>query len=183
MAHQLTEARPAFLSTLPAGRRERRIALIVVVVSVLIFAALAPFARVQLAPVWAFIPAYQSALAVNDLITAVLLLGQFGLLRSRGLLVLAGAYLFAAFIAIAHALTFPGLFSPGGLLGSGPQSTAWLYMFWHGVFPLCVIVYAILEGRDRDPIATPRVGIAMLSAVAVALVATCALTSLATAGR
>ena len=183
MAHQLTEARPAFLSTLPAGRRERLIALIVLVVSVLIFAALAPFARVQLAPVWAFIPAYQSALAVNDLITAVLLLGQFGLLRSRGLLVLAGAYLFAAFIAIAHALTFPGLFSPGGLLGSGPQSTAWLYMFWHGVFPLCVIVYAILEGRDRDPIGTPRVGIAMLSAVAVALVATCALTYLATAGQ
>lgn len=181
MAHHLTEARPAFLSTLPAGPRERRIALAVAAVSVLVFVALTPFAKVRLAPVWAFIPAYQSALAVNDLITAVLLLGQFGLLRSRGLLVLAGGYLFAAFIAIAHALTFPGLFSPDGLLGAGPQSTAWLYMFWHGMFPLCVIVYAILEGRDRDPIAASKVGIAVMAAVAGALVATCAFTYLATA--
>jgi len=183
MSHQMTEARPAFLSTLQAGPRERRIALAVVAMSILIFAAIAPYAKVRLAPVWAFIPTYQSALVVNDLITAVLLFGQFGLLRSRGLLVLAGAYLFTALIAIAHALTFPGLFSPDGLLGAGPQSTAWLYMFWHGVFPLCMIAYTILEGRDRHAIGTPRVGIAVLSTAALALVATCALTWLATAGE
>jgi len=183
MSHQMTEARPAFLSTLQAGPRERRIALAVVAMSILIFAAIAPYAKVRLAPVWAFIPTYQSALVVNDLITAVLLFGQFGLLRSRGLLVLAGAYLFTALIAIAHALTFPGLFSPDGLLGAGPQSTAWLYMFWHGVFPLCMIAYTILEGRDRHAIGTPRVGIAVLSTAALALVATCALTWLATAGQ
>jgi len=139
MSHQMTEARPAFLSTLQAGPRERRIALAVVAMSILIFAAIAPYAKVRLAPVWAFIPTYQSALVVNDLITAVLLFGQFGLLRSRGLLVLAGAYLFTALIAIAHALTFPGLFSPDGLLGAGPQSTAWLYMFWHGGFAVFVM--------------------------------------------
>jgi len=32
-------------------------------------------------------------------------------------------------LTIVHALTFPGLFAPAGLLGAGPQSTAWLYMF------------------------------------------------------
>jgi len=61
---------------------------------------------------------------INDLITAILLFGQFGILRSRALLVLASGYLLTAFMAVAHALTFPGLFSPTGLLGAGPQSTA-----------------------------------------------------------
>ena len=99
MGHELTDERPIFLSTLPAGRRERRLALIVVATSAVIFAAAAPFAKAQLAPVWAFIPIYESALVINDLITAVLLFGQFGILRSRALLVLASGYLFTAFIS------------------------------------------------------------------------------------
>jgi xanthine/uracil/vitamin C permease (AzgA family) len=48
--------RAVFLSTLPAGRRERRLALAVVVVSGVIFLALAPLARRPLGQVWAFIP-------------------------------------------------------------------------------------------------------------------------------
>jgi hypothetical protein len=50
-----------FLSTLPAGRRERGLALAVVVVSAAIFLAAVPFAKVPLGRVWAFIPIYQSA--------------------------------------------------------------------------------------------------------------------------
>jgi hypothetical protein len=45
-----------------------------------------------------------------------------------------------------HALSFPGLFSPRGLLGAGPQTTAWLYMFWHGGF-LLAAAYSIAERR------------------------------------
>ena len=183
MAQELTDQRPIFLSTLPAGRHARRIALLVVAVSAVIFAAVAPFAKVPLAPVWAFIPAYESALAVNDLITAVLLIGQFGFLRSRALLVLASGYLFTTFITVAHALTFPGLFSPGGLLGAGPQSTAWLYMFWHGAFPLCVVAYALLDRHERQPIAAPNVGVAVLAAIIVPLIAVAAVTYLATSGQ
>ncbi len=38
---------------------------------------------------------------------------------------------------------FPDCSRRPGLLGAGPQSTAWLYMFWHGGFPLLVIAYAL----------------------------------------
>src|SRR5712692_4720718 len=145
----LTDERRVFLSTLPAERGERRLALAAVLTSLGVCLAAAPFAKTPLAPVGAFIPIYESALVINDLITAVLLFGQFGILRSRALLVLASGYLLTAFIAVAHALTFPGLFSPTGLLGAGPQSTAWLYMFWHGGFPLLVIAYALLKGEAR----------------------------------
>ena len=147
MARDLTDERAFFLSTLPAQPRDRWLAAAVVGVSAVIFLAAVPFAKVPLAPVVAFIPIYQSAQVINDLITAVLLFGQYSILRTRGLLVLAGGYLFTAFIAIAHTLSFPGLFAPTGLLGAGPQSTAWLYMFWHAGFPLLVIAYALLDRK------------------------------------
>ncbi len=140
----------ASLPAAPTGRSERRLAWGVVLASAVAFAALAPFARQPLRPVWAFIPTYEAALAVNDLITATLLASQFAYLRSRSLLVLASGYLFCAFMAVLHALSFPGLFAPTGLLGAGPQTTAWLYMLWHGSFPLFVIAYARLAARERQ---------------------------------
>jgi len=171
----------AFLSTSPATQRERRLALAAVVLSVLVFVAAAPFAKVQLAPLAAFIPTYQSALVVSDLITAVLLFSQFRFLKSRALLVLATGYLFTGLIAACHALTFPGLFAPGGLLGAGPQSTAWLYMFWHAGFPAFVIAYALLKDEGRET----RIGIesAAAAACAAAIAMAAVFTLVATSGQ
>jgi signal transduction histidine kinase len=173
-----------FLSTLPAERNERRLAFGVVLISVAIFLPAVPFAKVPLGPVPAFIPIYQSALAVNDVITAVLLFGQFAFLRSRGLLLLAAGYLFTALMAIAHMLTFPGVFAPTGLLGAGPQSTAWMFMFWHGGFPLAVIAYTLLKATAREPgEARGRVGPIVFVSLGATLVAVCGFTLLATAGH
>jgi two-component system, sensor histidine kinase and response regulator len=120
-----------------------------VLASTALFIASLPYATVGLAPVPAFIPAYESALIVCDLITAVLLYGQFRFLRLPGLLVLASGYLFTAAVAFVHALTFPGVFASAGLLGAGPQSTAWLYIVWHAGFPVFVLVYAALKRQAR----------------------------------
>ncbi len=106
--------------------------------------------KAKLVEIPAFVASYQFALAAIDIITAILLYGQFNALRSRGLLLLASGYLFTAFAAIAHALTFPALFAPTGLFGAGSQTTVWLYMCWHGVFPLLVLGYA-LSTRDGGP--------------------------------
>jgi PAS domain S-box-containing protein len=147
---QTDNVRSIFLSTLPASNRDRSVALAVVGVSSVLFACAVPFAGMPLAPVPAFVASYQSALAINDLITAVLLFSQFSLLRSRALLLLASGYLFTAAAAIVHALTFPGLFAPAGLLGAGPQTTVWLFMIWHSGFPLLVLGYALLKDSDGD---------------------------------
>jgi PAS domain S-box-containing protein len=162
-----------FLSTLPASSRDRRIALVVVAISAALFACAAPFARMPLAPVPAFVASYQSALAVNDLITAVLLFSQFAVLRTRGLLLLSGGYLFTAAAAVAHALTFPGLFTPSGLLGAGTQTTVWLYMIWHGVFPLCVLGYALSKPTDGKVQASSTTAIATSFVTAVLAIAVC----------
>jgi PAS domain S-box-containing protein len=155
-----------------------------VVVSAAFFMIAVPFARDPLPPMWAFIPVYESALVLSDLITAVLLLAQFSILRSRALLVLACAYLFTAFIVVAHALTFPGVFSTTGLLGAGTQSTAWLYMFWHGGFPLVVIAYALLkDDGSRSRVADWPVRSAVVAGIGAAFIVAAGLTALATAGQ
>jgi PAS domain S-box-containing protein len=169
-----------FLSTLPASARDRSIALIAVIVSAAAFAVLAPLARTPLPEMAAFIPAYQSALALCDLITAVLLYGQYSILRAPGLRLLASGYLFAALMVVVHTLTFPGVFAPTGLLGAGLQTAAWVYMFWHGGFPLFVIGYAISRAPGAEPGASMA---AILSAVAAVAAAVVACTLLATEGQ
>ena len=173
--------RPVFLSSLPARQRERRLTLVLFALSTVGFVAAIPFAQMQLPRIPAFIPSYESALVIIDLITAVLLFGQFTQLRSRALLALASGYLFDALIIIPHALSFPGVFSETGLLGAGPQTTAWLYVFWHGGFALFVLAYALLGHRDdaaRALNAKPGMAVAYaIGGVAASVVAfTCAAT-------
>jgi diguanylate cyclase (GGDEF)-like protein len=189
MQGELIDEQGVFLSTDLAGRSEVRFARAAVLVSALFFFGAVPFAQRPLAQVTAFIPAYQSALVISDLITAVLLFGQFNVLRSRALLVLANGYLFTAVIAFTHALTFPGVFSPTGLLGAKPQSAAWLYTFWHDGFPLVVILYALLKGAVPKAIETEGTGglrrggagLAILAGVAAVVAVVCGLTLVATA--
>ena len=56
----------------------------------------------------AFLPAYQCTLIVVDLITAVLLYGEFRAGRSLALLVLTAAYLFEVGSLVIYTLSFPG---------------------------------------------------------------------------
>ena len=156
-------------------------ALAVVGVLAVLFACAVPFAGVPLAPVPAFVASYQSALAINDLITAVLLFSQFAILRSRALLLLTSGYLFTAMAAIVHALTFPGLFAPGGLLGAGTQTAVWLYMIWHGGFPLLVLGYALLKARDNEPKIQGSTAAAIVASIVAVSVAMAAFTWLVTA--
>ena len=172
-----------FLSTLPASPGNRHLALTVVLVSAAIFLAAAPFARTPLAQIPAFLPIYQSALVVNDLITAAMLYGQFAILRSRPLLVLASAYLFSALMAVAHGLSFPGLFSPAGLLSGGPQTTAWIYFLWHAGFPVLVIAYALSAPGARRPQRRGDALGAVLGSVVAVLAAVGALVLFTTSGH
>ena len=172
----------SLLATSIPSRRERRFALGAVFASLVLFALIAPFAKLPLPKVWAFIPIYEAALILNDLITALLLVGQFRIARSKAILVLAAGYFFTALATVVHGLSFPGLFTPGGLLGSGLQTTAWMYMFWHGGFPLFVIAYALLRGRPGDAVAHPGWWAVSATGVAVAL-AVIGLATLATSGH
>jgi signal transduction histidine kinase len=179
-APPVPEDQPLTLATLPPGRAQRRLALGVVLASLVAFSIMAgPLSTFQLRRIDAFVPAYGTAILVNDLITAVLLFNQFAILRSRASLAIASGYLFAGLMVIPWLLTFPGVFTPGGLLGAGLQSTAWLSVLRYLGFPAFVIAYALL--KDADP---PKrlwegpMGATIFSSVAISAAVVCAVTVL-----
>lgn len=181
--HIATGSELDFFSTVPASRSAYRFAIAMVVISTLVFVATIPVARTPVPREAAFIPVYESALAINALITALLLFGQFHRLRSWALLVLASGYLFSTLLTVAHVLSFPDVFSALALPGAGEQTTAWLYTFWHGGFPLFVAAYAALSLR-ATPLVVPlhRAGDAVAGVACLAVVLALGLTLLSTKG-
>ena len=119
-AAAVPEEQHYILSTLSPSLAQRRLALTVVLALLVAFVITAgPLSTIQPGRIGAFVPAYATAIFVTDLLTAVLLFAQFSILRSRALLAIASGYLYTALIAIPWLLTFPGVFTPGGLLGAG----------------------------------------------------------------
>jgi signal transduction histidine kinase len=172
------------LVDLPAGQTQRRTAFAVALVLLGSAAGAAPFASVQLRQFEAFIPVSQTFIFVNDLITSVLLIAQFVIVRWRAILVLASGYLFTALIDVTQLLTFPGTFTPTGLLGPGLQTTGWLYEFWHSGFPIAVILYVVLKNQapeNRVSHKSARAAVAISVAVVIGMVF--GLSWLATAGE
>ncbi|WP_119419295.1 MASE4 domain-containing protein [Desertibaculum subflavum] len=168
----------SFLTELPPRPGEHRIVVAVAAAALLAFLALVPVAALPIGRVEAFIPAYQAALAINDLVTAILLFGQFSVGRRRGVLWLANGYLFTAAMVVVHGLSFPDLVVPGSLIGGGSQTTAWLYMFWHAGLPLLVIAGALGDG-----VRLPQAGRAIAWSLLAVAAAVLALSQVATAGH
>src|SRR5215213_10585633 len=149
LAPALFTTEPQVLANVPPTREQRRMARAFLSALLVILLATWPFAAVKLPEIHAFVPTLAAALFVSDCVTAALLFAQFSILRQWALLVIASGYWFGALIVIAHALAFPGAFTPTGALGSGLQSAVWLYWFWHSGLPLAIIGYALLKDTDR----------------------------------
>src|ERR1700761_2881251 len=160
----------AFLSKAAVGPRERRLCLALIGMSAAVFVICIPYVRMPLPASPAFVAVYNAASILNDFTTSVILFGQFNILRSRALLLLAAGYLFAALISIVQMLTFPGLFAAGGLLGAGAQTALWLCIFWHAGFPLVVILYALSRDGGGEIKAPPRMAIASSLTVVIGVV-------------
>jgi signal transduction histidine kinase len=184
IAAVVPEEQHFILLNLSPGRAQRRLALAVVLAFLVsCFIMTGPLSTLQPGRL-DVIPPYATAMIVNDSITAVLLFAQFSILRSRAILVIASGYLFTALMLLPWVLTFPGVVTPGGLLGAGLQSTNWLYILWHAGFAMFVTAYALL--KDADPakrLWRGSVGAAILSSVALTAAVVCAATFLVTAGN
>ena len=167
---------PEFLSTARPSPAQRMTAAVIMAVSLAAFFCAAPFARIRLPRIPSVIAAYESALFLCDLLTAVLVLWQLMQVRSKALVVLMAAYFYDAAIIIPHALTFPGMFAPAGLLGGHSQTTAWLYMAWHSGFPLFIIGFAWLDSRNDEQV-LERVDAPVLLTVAGVLLLVGAITA------
>ena len=135
------------IATLPPTPWHRRLALAVIVVSLVAYGAVIPFVSLPLPRIDSFLPTVMAITFVTDLITAVLLFGQFSATGSRALMVLASGYLFSGLIAIPFTLTFPGAFAPTDLLGAGSQSAAWLNVSYRFGLAAAIVGYALTSGK------------------------------------
>jgi len=170
------------LVKLPPTPRQRYTAFALAVLLLAGFLVSAPLAHRALPRIDAFLPTVASAISVTDFITSVLLFAHFSIYRSRALLALASGYLYTSLVVIPNALTFPGAFSPTGLLGASPQTAGWLYFFWHTGFAAALLIYASQKSRKaaRDDVrSSPLFAIGW--SVAIVVVVVCAITLLATA--
>lgn len=104
-----------------------------------------PFARIQWIELMPFLPSYITWIILTETFTAYLLWSQARLKRSGTLLLLTLTYLTSVLLSISHILTFPGVFSNGGLFHANPQSSVWLWVFWHTSFPVGALLYVLLH--------------------------------------
>ena len=144
-----SDTEPQVLANIPPTPGQRRMARAFLLALLVVLLGTWPFAAMKLPEVGAFVPTLAAALFVSDCVTAALLFAQFSILRQWALLVIASGFLFNGLIVVAHALAFPGAFTPTGILGSGLQSAVWLYWIWHSGLPLAIIGYALLKDSDR----------------------------------
>lgn len=170
------------LANLPAGRTERRIALVIALALLGMGVTLLPYGGVQHPKIDAWVSITDTFIFIADLITWFLLISQFNIVRSRALLVLASGYLFTAVMNIPHLLTFPGAFTQTGLLGATIQTSAWLGVFALLGYPLAVLFYAVLKTEPETLVSQGSTRIAVAASIAVVIGIAIALTWLATAG-
>lgn len=156
---------PLIIATMPATGQQKAIAAGVAVLLAVAAAVIAPFARIQLGPVDAFIPVLQTSLSVADLVTVALLFAQYSIQPRPALLALASGYICSASFAFLQTLSFPGGYSPAGLIGDGPNSPAWIYVLWHTTFPAAILVYAL----SKDAAGAARPGRAVMADIAITI--------------
>jgi len=146
------------------------------VVVLAVFAAELPLSDMRLATTAAFVPAVLSAAIGANVLTGLLFYLQYRLVRQSRLALLALAYASSAVLTTVYMLTFPGVFSPGGLLNATPQTAAWLSLLEREVFGLLLIAFACADrfgwqtSRGRVRALSAGVGVAVI-AIAVASIA------------
>jgi len=175
---------PSLISTAPPRRADRIVAIVIVAASVLGLALMAPYAHVPWPPGPAFIQMDDTGLALIALITAVLLIGQFMQVGKQSVLILACGYLFTSWIIGAHLLSNAEVLRSMHARIANSETAAWIFILWHSIFPIFVLLYALASSSARDrPMARARLLPTIGLAVAVALVSVglCVLFALAMA--
>ena len=156
------------IATAPVSRSDRVVAAWVAAGIVVAFLVSLPFSTTRFAPTAAVVPAVLSAAAFAQILTAALFYVQYRVARQSQLALLSLAYACAAVLTLCYMLTFPGVFSPTGLLHANGQSSSWLAVFERENFGLFLIAFAC---ADRFGWSTGRAAVRWLAAGVAAWIA------------
>jgi two-component sensor histidine kinase len=164
---------PIVITGMPANARQHKIAfrgfaILVVVV------AIVTLANIQAVRVEALVPITQIVMSVVWLLTAAFLLAQYAVQPQRAQLALASGFVFSGLFAVLHTLAFPGAYGSDVVIGDELSSAGWLFLCWHTMFPITVIVYTLAkdeaaDGSGRSTRAAIGITIACVVAITVGL--------------
>ncbi|RYF12035.1 MAG: response regulator [Deltaproteobacteria bacterium] len=179
-----TSTRPTLaFAGAPAERRRRQPAVILCSAFAAITVALLPFAAASGPVLPGFILINQTALVAAYGLSAWVLFAQFRRSRSVPLLLIAAGTLYTAVIVVLQLLSFPGVVANGRVLGAGPQTTTWLWTFWHLGPPLCALAYvAAIRHEQPRLVRAERIMAAASIAVLFGLAAAGAAAAVSTLG-
>lgn len=98
---------------------------------------------------WPVVPGFIAICGIliffASLQTAFLLYSQSKLDLDSGVSLLASGYLWISFLALARTLFLPGIIFSVQFFHENTQVSAWLWTIWHLLFPLCIIVYCLIN--------------------------------------
>ena len=169
--------RTTTLASEPASRRQRTAAIVTTSLALVATLILLPYAALPGPVIPAFLLINQTALLMAYALGAWVLYAQFRRGRSLSLLLAATAGLFTAGIMALQFASFPGVFAPGNtrLLGTGPETTTWLWTFWHAGPAALGLAYAATVSRERAASFAPhRTALAACLSIVGALLLTAA---------
>lgn len=133
-----------------------------------------PFGSYQVGASVSFVPALVAIVAVFDLLSVYLLMGDY---RDRGdlrLALMAGAYAWSLVVMAGYALAFPGAVTIHPPLAITPSMAPWFYATWHGGFPILLAgawaPWPAAWTRPTVPTRHARTGAVLLSAFLLAAV-------------
>ena len=174
-------AAPSILASEVPSQQQKRAALGLCLAIAMATVTLLPLASWTGYSMPGFVAINQTALVIAYGLSAWVLFVQFLRGRSLPLLLVAGGTLFTAAIVFLQLLSFPGVASGGRILGSGPETTTWLWTFWHIGPPACALAYALAIRRSRTLSIAPEIAgraaaIAILIALGTAAIAAVAST-------
>lgn len=132
-------------ATRPASEGQKINALLICGAIAFVTASLGAMAGHLWPKVAAFLPTYQTIVIIAYIVTGYLIFAQYRVTRSVALLYLSGGCFYTAAILLAQFLTFPGMFREQGSLFGGPQTTIWLWCFWHVGPSLGIFLYVFSE--------------------------------------
>jgi len=173
----------ASITAIPATGRQRKLALTVFILLVVIAVANAPFSLIYLGRAHSYLPVIQAVMCTANLLTAVFLLVQYSLYPQHALLALAGGFVFSGLFALLHTLAFPSAHGGIVLIGDKLSSPTWLFAFWQTTFALAVIIYALCKDAGKPVNQSGRsTRVDITVTIACVVMMTGALTWVATAG-
>ena len=151
-----------FLTT----RRQLHLAYATVVVFGLLTLCLLPWSAVRGPILPGFVPAYQMAVCLFYAISSLLVLNHFRRTRVIALLHIASGSVFSACILLAQMFSFR-IWGDAQIFGSTPDTTSWLWTFWHLGPPALTLSYVFALRCGAAQLATSAQSARRLMAVAI----------------